>query len=52
MDILNKIKGVFTRSFRYIFAGVPIKHVTAKISVMPRNKLLKDRKALVTGGSS
>ena len=46
------IKSKLGRAFRYIFKGVPVKKVYARIDQVAPSSLLKGRTALVTGGSS
>ena len=52
MSIASKLLGICARSIRFIFRGVPVKHVTASISTLSPNELLSGRCALITGGSS
>lgn len=40
------------RGIRYVISGVPQKNVTANICSITQNELLKDKTALVTGGTS
>ena len=40
------------RGIRYVISGVPQKNVTANICSITQNELLKNRTALVTGGTS
>ena len=40
------------RGLQYILHGQPILHVTANVSVLAPNELLKGRTALITGGTS
>lgn len=44
------IKSIIHRAFLYIFKGVPVKHVTAEISYLQPNGLLKGKKIIITGG--
>ena len=48
MTIINYIK----RGLKYIVSGVPERKVTAQISYLAPNELLKGRCALITGGTS
>ena len=53
--IQNEMKNKLKRVYRYIRYGIPIvqeKHVSANIVTLSRNELLKDKIALVTGGTS
>ena len=45
-------KSKLRRAFRFIFKGVPVKKVYARIDQVAPSSLLKGRTALVTGGSS
>lgn len=49
---MGKFKTIISRTIRYITKGVPVNHTNAKIIELSRNELLKDRVALVTGGTS
>ena len=44
------IKSIVHRAVLYIFKGVPVKHVTAEISYLQPNGLLKGKKIIITGG--
>lgn len=44
------IKSIIHRAFLYIFKGVPVKHVTAEISYLQPNGMLKGKKIVITGG--
>lgn len=44
------INSYITRGIRYILKGVPTKHITAEISYLQPNNLLKGKKVIVTGG--
>ena len=46
------LKEYVKRGLRFIVKGVPVKNVTASIVTLAPNDLLKDRCALVTGGTS
>ena len=46
------IKKYFRRSIHYLLKGVPEQHITAQISYLSPNGLLKERTALITGGTS
>lgn len=46
------IKSYIKRMFIYIIKGVPVKYVKASITQLAPNELLKDRVALITGGTS
>ena len=52
MSKFCKLKAILSRAANYIINGVPIKQISANISVLHENELLKDRGALITGGSS
>lgn len=45
-------KQYLKRGIQYILHGQPIQHITANISVLAPNELLKGRTALITGGTS
>lgn len=47
-----KLLSAFRRSLRYIIGGIPRKTVIANIIQLPPNELLKDRCAIITGGTS
>lgn len=40
------------RGIRYVISGIPQKNVTANICSITQNELLKNKTALVTGGTS
>ncbi len=48
MEIVNYIK----RGLKFIISGVPERNVVAQIVSLKQNDLLKDRCALITGGTS
>ena len=52
MTLAVKILRCLKRAVRWIFCGVPVKHVTAQITTLPSNELLSCRNAFITGGSS
>ena len=47
-----KIKEIIKRSFRYILKGIPIYKIYPNIVTIGENKLLENRIALITGGTS
>ena len=46
------LREYFKRGIKYIISGVPQKNVTANICSITQNELLKNKTALVTGGTS
>lgn len=46
------VKSFLKRGFKYIVSGVPQKKVYPRIVCLPYNDLLKERVALITGGTS
>jgi 3-oxoacyl-[acyl-carrier protein] reductase len=52
MAVISKLKGIVIRGLRYIFRGVPVKKISVNVVTLPPSELLKDRHALVTGGTS
>lgn len=44
------IKSIIHRAILYIFKGVPVKKVTAEISYLRPNDMLKGKKIIITGG--
>lgn len=46
------VKSILKRGFKYIVSGVPQKKVYPRIVCLPYNDLLKERVALITGGTS
>lgn len=46
------VKSYLKRGLRFITTGIPSKQVFAQVSTLAPNELLKDRVALVTGGTS
>lgn len=44
------IKSYITRGIRYILKGVPTKQITAEISYLQPNDILKGKKIIITGG--
>lgn len=47
-----KYKQYIKRGIQYILHGQPVQYVTANVSVLAPNELLKGRTALITGGTS
>lgn len=52
MGKLSKIIKAIRRGGRYILAGVPVKKISVNVVTLPPSELLKDRRALITGGTS
>lgn len=48
----KKIITFINRGLRYVFLGIPMKEVRANIVKLSNNELLKDRYAIITGGTS
>lgn len=46
------LKEYLKRGLRFIIKGVPVKNITPTIVTLAPNELLKDRCALITGGTS
>lgn len=46
------VKKYIKRVGRYLLRGVPTNHIITKVVTLAPNELLKDRKALITGGTS
>lgn len=44
------IKSIIQRALFYIFKGVPEKHITAEISYLQPNGMLRGKKIIITGG--
>lgn len=44
------IKSIIQRALLYILKGVPVKHLSAEISYLQPNGLLKGKKIIITGG--
>lgn len=46
------VKTYLKRGLRFVFKGTPVIHTTANVVTLAPNELLKDRVALITGGTS
>lgn len=46
------IKKYIKRGLTFIKKGIPVKHVTANVTILAPNELLRGRVALITGGTS
>ena len=46
------VKEYLKRGLTFILKGTPVKHITANVTTLAPNELLKGRVALITGGTS